>query len=146
MPPIPDLTSWPCGGTTARSGRSSRHPHFWWRWSATGEIYISRHGIYREPGGYIALDLGSNSIRYESAALVDRPTPHVHIEVSVNMDPGGGGWVRRTLTDVGVPPGHEDEARTLVDLLRAHVLNGSREARGMDHTWEPREPLDGGAA
>jgi hypothetical protein len=96
------------------------------RRAARGEIYVSRHGIYRRPGGYTPLDLSTN-IKYESADLVDRPTPHVHIEVSVRVNPTGygGDWVRKTLTDVGVPPGHEDEARALVELLRREVLNGS---------------------
>jgi hypothetical protein len=94
------------------------------RSAARGEIYISRHGIYWQPGGYMPLDLRRN-IRYESADLMERPTPHIHIEVMV---PGGGStvWVRRTLTDVGVPPGREDEARTLVRRLRSEVVEVSR--------------------
>jgi hypothetical protein len=71
------------------------------------------------------LDLRWN-IRYESVELVERPTPHIHIEV---MTPGGGSvWVRRTLTDVGVPPGHEDEARALVERLHREVVSVSRRA------------------
>jgi hypothetical protein len=93
------------------------------RRAARGEIYISRHGIYWMPGGYMPLDLRWN-IRYESADLVELPTPHIHIEV---MLPGSGSvWVRRTLTDVGIPPGHEDEARTLVERLRREVVEVSR--------------------
>jgi hypothetical protein len=92
------------------------------RRAARGEIYISRHGIYWQPGGYLALDRRHN-IRYESAELVDRPTPHIHIEVMV---PGSSVWVRQTLTDVGVPPGREDEARTLVDRLRREIIAVSR--------------------
>jgi hypothetical protein len=93
------------------------------RRAARGEIYISRHGIYWMPGGYLPLDLRWN-IRYESADLVERPTPHVHIEV---MEQGSGSvWMRRTLTDVGVPPGHEDEARRLVERLHREVIEVSR--------------------
>jgi hypothetical protein len=92
------------------------------RRAARGEIYISRHGIYRRPGGYTPLDLRYGT-RYDSADLVDRPTPHIHIEVSLRVNRTGG-WTRKTLTDVGVPPGHEDEARTLVERLRREVLNG----------------------
>jgi hypothetical protein len=83
-----------------------------------GEIYVSRHGIYRRPGGYTQLDLHAN-IRYESVDLVDRPTPHIHIEISVRTN---AGWRRKTLTDVGVPRGHQDEARTLVAQLRNKVV------------------------
>jgi hypothetical protein len=83
-----------------------------------GEIYVSRHGIYRRPGGYTPLDLRSG-VRYESVDLVDRPTPHIHIEISVRTK---GGWHRKTLSDVGVPPGHQDEARSLVAQLRNKVL------------------------
>jgi hypothetical protein len=90
--------------------------------AARGEIYISRHGIYWQPGGYMPLDLRHN-IRYESVELVERPTPHIHIEVMV---PGSTIWVRQTLTDVGVPPGHEDEARALVKRLRREVVDVSR--------------------
>jgi hypothetical protein len=113
------------------------------RRAAQGEIYVSRHGIYRQPGGYTPLDLRTGTIRYESADLVDRPTPHIHIEVSVNFDPAGtgGSWVRKTLTDVGVPSGHEDEARALVDLLRCHVLTATAPTQASAHKWAPREPL-----
>ena len=83
-----------------------------------GEIYVSRHGIYRRPGGYTPLDLRSG-VRYESVDLVDRPTPHIHIEISVRTRYS---WRRRTLTDLGVPPGHQDEARTLVAQLRNKVV------------------------
>jgi hypothetical protein len=122
------------------------------RRAARGEIYISRRGIYWRPGGYLPLDRRWN-IRYESADLVHRPTPHVHIEIS---EPMGSCWTRRTLTDVLVPPGREDEARTLVDLLRRHVLSPpdphvcpvctAREPLDMPepHKWAPREPLGDG--
>jgi hypothetical protein len=108
-----------------------------------GEIYISRHGIYRRPGGYTPLDL-RHGTRYESADLVDRPAPHIHIEVSLNVGRTGTVWKRTTLTDVGVPPGHEDEARTLVDLLRRHVLTSSPPDRPDAHKWAPRPPLGDG--
>jgi hypothetical protein len=104
------------------------------RRAARGEIYVSRRGIYRRPGGYTPLDLRYRT-RYESADLVDRPTPHIHIETSFNTG-SGVVWTRRTLTDVGVPPGREDEARTLVDLLRRHVLT-SPPARPDPHKWAP---------
>jgi hypothetical protein len=114
------------------------------RRAARGEIYISRQGIYRRPGGYMPIDL-QNGIRYESADLVDWPTPHIHIEISVQNTGWSSGWMRKTLTDVGVPPGHEDEARTLVELLRRHVLNGSPPAGPEAHEWAPRQSLgDGG--
>jgi hypothetical protein len=83
-----------------------------------GEVYVSRHGIYRRPGGYTPLDLRS-SVRYESVDLVDRPTPHIHIEISVLIRYS---WRRKTLTDLGVPPGHQDEARVLVTQLRNKVV------------------------
>jgi hypothetical protein len=83
-----------------------------------GEIYVSRHGIYRRPGGYTPLDLRTG-VRYESVDLVDRPTPHIHIEISVRMKTS---WRRKTLTDVGVPAGHLDEARALVAQLRNKVV------------------------
>lgn len=111
------------------------------RRAARGEIYVSRRGIYRRPGGYTPIDL-RHRIRYESADLIDRPAPHIHIEVSLKVNRVDG-WTRKTLTDVGVPPGHEDEARTLVELLRRHVLTNSP-ARPEDHNWAPRESLDDG--
>lgn len=83
-----------------------------------GDIYVSRHGIYRRPGGYTPLDLRTG-VRYESVDLVDRPTPHIHIEISVRTK---ASWRRKTLTDVGVPPGHQDEARALVAQLRSTVV------------------------
>jgi hypothetical protein len=108
------------------------------RRAARGEIYISRHGIYRRPGGYTPIDL-KNGIRYESADLVDWPTPHIHIEISVQNTGWSAGWMRKTLTDVGVPPGHEDEARTLVELLHRHVLTGSPSDGSEAHEWAPRQ-------
>jgi hypothetical protein len=95
------------------------------RRAAKGEIYISRHGIYRRPGGYMSLDPRRNLV-YESADLVERPTPHIHIAVLVPAGGGSAMWERKTLTDVGVPPGHEDEARTLVERLRREVVDVSR--------------------
>jgi hypothetical protein len=93
------------------------------RRAARGEIYISRHGIYWRPGGYMPLDVRWN-LRYESVDLVERPTPHIHIDV---MRPTGTStWGRQTFTDVGVPPGHEEEARTLVERLRREVVEVSR--------------------
>jgi len=83
-----------------------------------GEIYVSRHGIYRRPGGYTPLDLRSG-VRYESMDLVDRPTPHIHTGSSVR---NRYTWRRKTLTDLGVPPGHQDEARALVAQLRNKVV------------------------
>jgi hypothetical protein len=112
------------------------------RRAARGEIYVSRHGIYRRPGGYMPIDLRYR-IRYESADLVDHPAPHIHIEVSVNAT-STEVWIRKTLTDVGIPPGHEDEARTLVALLRRHVLTASPPAWPDAHEWAPRQSLDDG--
>ena len=91
-----------------------------------GDIYISRQGIYRRPGGYTPLDLRGN-VEYESVELIDWPTPHIHIVERVWVGgTTGGSWHRKTLTDVGVPRGHEDEARALVARLRSEVVNAPR--------------------
>src|SRR5690242_18984907 len=90
-----------------------------------GNIYVSRDGIYRRPGGYTRLGLRTD-IKYESVELVDRPTPHIHIVALVRQAAGRGvnvRWRRTTLADVGVPPGHEDEARELLVRLRNEVVN-----------------------
>src|SRR5262245_34092645 len=48
------------------------------RRSTQGEIYISEHGVYRRPGGYLSLD-ATAGMKIDSVDVVDRPRPHLHI-------------------------------------------------------------------
>jgi hypothetical protein len=104
------------------------------RRAKVGDIYVSRNGIYRRPGGYTRLDLRAG-VKYESVELVERPTPHIHIVAQVKETAGRKipRWRRKTLADVGVPPGYEDEARELVVRLRNEVINAHpRQPRMLD--------------
>jgi hypothetical protein len=90
------------------------------RRSGRGEIYVSGHGVYRRPGGYLSLD-PALGVQVDSVDLVDRPRPHVHIVVLVNTNSSATSR-HRTLADIPVPRGHEDEARELVARLRSEVV------------------------
>ena len=83
----------------------------------TGEIYISPLGIYRNPGGYVALQ--SFGVRVRSVAFVEGTPAVVRFDTQVQQRYGS---TREHWADVAVPAGHEDEARKLVERFRAHIL------------------------
>jgi hypothetical protein len=82
-----------------------------------GDIYISRLGIYRDPGGY--MPMFGYGIRLANVALRTDPTPYLSFETDVR---GRYGSTVESLADVAVPPGREAEARDLVNRLRTEVL------------------------
>jgi hypothetical protein len=83
----------------------------------TGEIYISPMGIYRQPGGYVAL-LGFG-VRVHRVEFVDGKPSVVRFDTSVQQRYG---TTKEHWADVAVPAGHEDEAKKLVDRFRATIL------------------------
>jgi hypothetical protein len=82
----------------------------------TGEIYISPLGIYRNPGGYVALR--SFGVRIRSVELIEGTPAVVRFDTQVQQRYGS---TREHWADVAVPAGHEDEARKLVERFRAHI-------------------------
>jgi hypothetical protein len=82
-----------------------------------GDIYVSRLGIYRIPGGYTPMF--GFGFRLENVALLTEPTPYLSFEAMVQ---GRAGPRAESLADVAVPPGREAEARDLANRLRTEVL------------------------
>jgi hypothetical protein len=82
-----------------------------------GDIYISRLGIYRDPGGYTPMF--GFGFRLANVVLHTEPTPYLSFEASVQ---GRYSATLQSLADVAVPPGREAEARDLVTRLRTEVL------------------------
>jgi hypothetical protein len=82
-----------------------------------GDIYISRVGIYRVPGGYTPM--AGFGYRLENLELRAEPSPYLSFEVLVQ---GRGGATKQSLADVAVPPGREAEARALVERVRTEIL------------------------
>jgi hypothetical protein len=82
----------------------------------TGEIYISPLGIYRNPGGYVALR--SFGVRVRGVEFVEGTPPVVRFDTQVQQRYGS---TREHWADVAVPAGREDEARHLVDRFRTHI-------------------------
>ncbi|WP_344863528.1 hypothetical protein [Planomonospora alba] len=90
------------------------------RGSPRGEIHISPLGVYRRPGGYVALrSLGT---RLCGVDLVEAAGGDPAVLRFTAMVQGRGGAVPTRLADVAVPPGREDEARALVRRFHDEVL------------------------
>jgi hypothetical protein len=85
--------------------------------SKRGDIYISRLGVYRMPGGYTPL-VGFG-FRVERVELVAGSPPYLSFEVATQRR------YNTTTTDrhasVAVPPGCEEEAQRVVERFRAGV-------------------------
>jgi hypothetical protein len=94
------------------------------RGSKQGSVYIGRHGVYWQPGGYFSLD-PSPGVELDSVDLVDGPCVHI-VARTWSGSGGTGRWVSKTLADIAVPQGCEDEARKLVERLRTEVVNAAK--------------------
>jgi len=86
------------------------------RRASTGEIYISPVGIYRRPGGYVALF--GFGVRVHQVALVDGTPPVVRFDTAVRQRYR---TAKEHWADIAVPAGHEDEAKGLVERFRATI-------------------------
>jgi hypothetical protein len=88
----------------------------WARTRKTGEISISRLGIYHRPGGYTPLT--SAGYQLSNVTLINAAPAYLRFEVTHRRSlllP------RTALADVVVPVGREDEASQLVDRFRTQL-------------------------
>ncbi|GAA2360258.1 hypothetical protein [Dactylosporangium salmoneum] len=105
----------------------SMNAHTRARRSPAGDVYISPLGIYRRPGGYTILH--GYGTRVHNIELVDGPPAVVQFDVRVQQRGLTDGPLvhrytiqREQATDVLVPAGCEDEARTLLERFRDEIL------------------------
>jgi hypothetical protein len=85
----------------------------WARTRKTGEVYITKLGIYRFPGGYTPLSNAGYQLRDVTLVGTTPATLRFEVERASFLVP------RSTLAEVAVPAGHEEEARQAVDRFRS---------------------------